>query len=292
MGVIAGRAIDSTSLSLMPAHHLIPIGPQTNRPETKQAVSHAASSFSFSPYHRMPTPSSAGQSSFLPPNTVEIEGQRQVSSLGQNRQTTGSPGTKLKTRFRVHSRHRSMGRLNELAAPEASVAIPKPIRQQQGLFETKSIRHLDRISFECKNQSAADDARQEDMSQTVQSISSLSIQLNRGANLRGLSQAEFNVGMLSGLESEPSSIQTAMAGQVGAPNSAMSNTSNKFSKLVGKKATRVKELLLQNLGKADKTTDEMFKIYEENFYKQQAQATKLHKEFKSYVNALKGKFMR
>lgn len=64
-------------------------------------------------------------------------------------------------------------------------------------------------------------------------------------------------------------------------------SSSKLSRLVGKKAARVKELLLQNLGKADKTTDDLFKLYEENFYKQQAQAMKLQKEFKSYVGALK-----
>ncbi|XP_013779308.1 amphiphysin-like, partial [Limulus polyphemus] len=41
--------------------------------------------------------------------------------------------------------------------------------------------------------------------------------------------------------------------------------------------------LLQNLGKADKTTDELFDTYVNNFNKQQNSANKLHKEFKSYL---------
>ncbi|XP_076332947.1 myc box-dependent-interacting protein 1-like isoform X2 [Tachypleus tridentatus] len=45
--------------------------------------------------------------------------------------------------------------------------------------------------------------------------------------------------------------------------------------------------LLQNLGKADKTTDELFDIYVNNFNKQQNSANKLHKEFKNYLTSVR-----
>lgn len=111
---------------------------------------------------------------------------------------------------------------------------------------------------------------------TMQSIQSLSMQLNQAkarSNQSGLNDDG------SGLE-EPSSLQS----------SAQSNTSSagKLGKLMGKKATRVKELVLQNLGKADRTADELFEMYEQNFYKQQAQALRLQKEFKNYVICMKG----
>ncbi|XP_014673873.1 PREDICTED: amphiphysin-like isoform X2 [Priapulus caudatus] len=60
-----------------------------------------------------------------------------------------------------------------------------------------------------------------------------------------------------------------------------------FSKSVQKRASRAKEKLMQNLGKADKTKDEKFEIYVNNFSKQQAAAGKLHKEVKKYMQALK-----
>lgn len=56
-----------------------------------------------------------------------------------------------------------------------------------------------------------------------------------------------------------------------------------FTKVVQKHAVRAKERLLQNLGKADKTTDELFDTYVNNFNKQQNSANKLHKEFKNYL---------
>lgn len=46
--------------------------------------------------------------------------------------------------------------------------------------------------------------------------------------------------------------------------------------------------LMQNLGKLDKTKDEKFEIYVNNFNKQQTAANKLQKELKKYVQALKG----
>lgn len=60
-----------------------------------------------------------------------------------------------------------------------------------------------------------------------------------------------------------------------------------FSKVVQKHAVRAKERLLQNLGKADKTTDELFDIYVNNFNKQQNSANKLHKEFKNYLASVR-----
>ncbi|CAG2109934.1 unnamed protein product [Medioppia subpectinata] len=42
--------------------------------------------------------------------------------------------------------------------------------------------------------------------------------------------------------------------------------------------------LLQNFGKADKTTDELFEVYQNNFNKQQNTANRLQKELKNYYN--------
>lgn len=45
---------------------------------------------------------------------------------------------------------------------------------------------------------------------------------------------------------------------------------------------------MQNLGKADKTTDELFEVYSNNFNKQQNSATRLQKEMKNYHTCLRG----
>uniref|UniRef100_T1J0N3 Uncharacterized protein n=1 Tax=Strigamia maritima TaxID=126957 RepID=T1J0N3_STRMM len=45
--------------------------------------------------------------------------------------------------------------------------------------------------------------------------------------------------------------------------------------------------LLQSLGKSDKTTDEIFDEYVNNFKKQEANANKLHKEIKNYVTCVR-----
>lgn len=71
--------------------------------------------------------------------------------------------------------------------------------------------------------------------------------------------------------------------------SSSQSSANKLGRLVGKKAARIKEIVLQNLGRAEKTTDELFEVYEQNFFKQHSKTTKLSKEFKNYMNALKGK---
>ncbi|XP_022252560.1 uncharacterized protein LOC106468518 [Limulus polyphemus] len=63
----------------------------------------------------------------------------------------------------------------------------------------------------------------------------------------------------------------------------MSDKGGSISKVVQKHAGRAKERLLQNLGKADKTTDDLFEIYVHNFKKQQNGAHKLNKELKNYI---------
>ncbi|XP_064472367.1 amphiphysin-like isoform X7 [Ornithodoros turicata] len=61
-----------------------------------------------------------------------------------------------------------------------------------------------------------------------------------------------------------------------------------FTKVVQKHAGRAKERILQNLGRADKTKDEVFEVYMYNFSRQQNAALKLQKEFKNYVMCIKG----
>ncbi|KAH9389067.1 PREDICTED: myc box-dependent-interacting protein 1-like [Rhagoletis zephyria] len=56
-----------------------------------------------------------------------------------------------------------------------------------------------------------------------------------------------------------------------------------FSKVVQKHSLRAKERFLQNFGKKDRTTDELFEIYQNNFAKQQASAMRLQKELKNYA---------
>uniref|UniRef100_A0A023G3A6 Putative amphiphysin n=1 Tax=Amblyomma triste TaxID=251400 RepID=A0A023G3A6_AMBTT len=60
-----------------------------------------------------------------------------------------------------------------------------------------------------------------------------------------------------------------------------------FTKVVQKHAGRAKERILQNLGRADKTKDEVFEVYMYNFSRQQTAAAKLQKEFKNYVLCIK-----
>ncbi|XP_037572641.1 amphiphysin-like isoform X8 [Dermacentor silvarum] len=60
-----------------------------------------------------------------------------------------------------------------------------------------------------------------------------------------------------------------------------------FTKVVQKHAGRAKERILQNLGRADKTKDEVFEVYLYNFTRQQTAAAKLQKEFKNYVLCIK-----
>ncbi|KFM78626.1 hypothetical protein X975_05086, partial [Stegodyphus mimosarum] len=65
---------------------------------------------------------------------------------------------------------------------------------------------------------------------------------------------------------------------------ASDNRAGSISKSVQKHAGRAKERILQNLGKADRTTDDILNIYISNFNKQHASAQRLNKEFKNYVS--------
>ena len=47
--------------------------------------------------------------------------------------------------------------------------------------------------------------------------------------------------------------------------------------------------ILQNLGKADKTTDEIFEEHLQNFNTQQVNATRLHKDINNYLRCIRGK---
>jgi amphiphysin len=69
-------------------------------------------------------------------------------------------------------------------------------------------------------------------------------------------------------------------------NMAESKSSG-FSRVVQKHSLRAKERLLQNFGKADKTTDELFEVYQNNFNKQQNTATRLQKELKNYAACIR-----
>ena len=52
---------------------------------------------------------------------------------------------------------------------------------------------------------------------------------------------------------------------------------------VTKKVFRTRELVLQNLGKVDKTQDELFDEFLSNFAKQQVTAAKLQKYLHGYI---------
>jgi len=60
-----------------------------------------------------------------------------------------------------------------------------------------------------------------------------------------------------------------------------------LSRLVLKTAGRAKEKILQNLGKSDKTTDEIFEEHLANFNAQQVNATRLHKDINNYLRCIR-----
>jgi len=60
-----------------------------------------------------------------------------------------------------------------------------------------------------------------------------------------------------------------------------------ISRMVLKQAGRAKEKILQNLGKADKTTDEIFEEHLLNFNSQQVNATRLHKDINNYLRCIR-----
>lgn len=60
-----------------------------------------------------------------------------------------------------------------------------------------------------------------------------------------------------------------------------------LTSLVSKKTRRARERFLQNFGKADRTTDELFEVYLINFNRQQTTALNLQRHVKQYVQHLK-----
>lgn len=67
----------------------------------------------------------------------------------------------------------------------------------------------------------------------------------------------------------------------------MSETkASNLTALVSKKTRRAKERLMQNFGKADKTIDEMFEVYQLNYMRQQSTAQNLQKHLKHYLTCL------
>ncbi|XP_053215817.1 amphiphysin isoform X4 [Podarcis raffonei] len=65
-------------------------------------------------------------------------------------------------------------------------------------------------------------------------------------------------------------------------------TSGVFAKNVQKRLSRAQEKVLQKLGKADETKDEQFEEYVLNFKRQEAEGTRLQKELRGYLAAIKG----
>ncbi|XP_075068678.1 amphiphysin-like isoform X2 [Mixophyes fleayi] len=61
-----------------------------------------------------------------------------------------------------------------------------------------------------------------------------------------------------------------------------------FAKNVQKKLSRAQEKVLQKLGKADETKDEQFEEYVQNFKRQEAEGTRLQRELRAYLAAIKG----
>jgi hypothetical protein len=49
--------------------------------------------------------------------------------------------------------------------------------------------------------------------------------------------------------------------------------------------------ILQNLGKVDRTADEIFDEHVSNFNKQQFSATRLQKELNNYIRCIRGKYI-
>jgi len=60
-----------------------------------------------------------------------------------------------------------------------------------------------------------------------------------------------------------------------------------IARLMTKQAGRAKEKLLQNLGKADKTTDEIFEEHLQNFNQQTVHSTRLHKDINNYIRCIR-----
>ncbi|XP_066579664.1 amphiphysin isoform X6 [Amia ocellicauda] len=61
-----------------------------------------------------------------------------------------------------------------------------------------------------------------------------------------------------------------------------------FAKNVQKRLSRAQEKVLQKLGKADETKDEQFEQFVQNFKRQEVEGTRLQREMRAYLTAVKG----
>ncbi|XP_042188304.1 amphiphysin isoform X3 [Callorhinchus milii] len=61
-----------------------------------------------------------------------------------------------------------------------------------------------------------------------------------------------------------------------------------FAKNVQKRLSRAQEKVLQKLGKADETRDEQFETFVQNFKKQETEGSRLQRELRGYLAAVKG----
>ena len=75
-------------------------------------------------------------------------------------------------------------------------------------------------------------------------------------------------------------------GAMGGGGGGGSVTKSTLVRGVTKKVFRTRELVLQNLGKVDKTQDELFDEFLNNFAKQQVTAAKLQKYLHGYIQVL------
>ncbi|XP_033022148.1 amphiphysin isoform X2 [Lacerta agilis] len=81
----------------------------------------------------------------------------------------------------------------------------------------------------------------------------------------------------------------SLLGRIPAPATmADMQRSGVFAKNVQKRLSRAQEKVLQKLGKADETKDEQFEEYVLNFKRQEAEGSRLQKELRGYLAAIKG----
>lgn len=66
---------------------------------------------------------------------------------------------------------------------------------------------------------------------------------------------------------------------------------NSSSLMVNLSSSVVLFQILQNLGKVDRTSDEIFEEHLQNFTRQQNAANRLQKEFNNYIRCVRGKFL-
>uniref|UniRef100_A0A2P2I2F3 Myc box-dependent-interacting protein 1-like n=1 Tax=Hirondellea gigas TaxID=1518452 RepID=A0A2P2I2F3_9CRUS len=102
------------------------------------------------------------------------------------------------------------------------------------------------------------------------------IQKRQGPRRHNISNAANNRNSFLNISKEGDERQNS-------PKSSVKRTPTMEFKKQCSKIVRIRTKLLQNLGKADKTTDEVFDEYEGNFTRQQTSANRLHKEVANYL---------